>query len=123
MQVEAVDDKVTINAYIAGLWSGQFLFNLTQDPPQTMVEQMLRAQKHMNAEETLSARRSRAVQKVGGTSQASQPARQDRKRRDKGESSCKMSKPRREERRSPPRRAAEPERRYKHYTPLVATAE
>ena len=47
MQVEAVDDKVSINAYIVGLWSGQFLFNLTQDPPQTMAELMLRAQKHM----------------------------------------------------------------------------
>ena len=71
IQVESVDDKVTINACIVGLWSGQFLFNLTQDPPQTMAELMLRAQKHMNAEETLSARRSRAVQEVGGTSQAS----------------------------------------------------
>ena len=77
----------------------------------------------MNAEETLSARGSRAVQEVGGTSQAAQPARQDKKRREKTESSYKVSRLRREERRSPPGRAAEPERRHQHFTPLVAIVE
>ena len=52
-----------------------------------------------------------------------QPARQDKKRREKMESSYKTFRPRREERRSPPRRAAEPEMRHQHFTPLVATAE
>ncbi|KAH7850919.1 hypothetical protein Vadar_004634 [Vaccinium darrowii] len=59
MQVEAMEDQVSIAAYIAGLNSGQLLFNLTKDPPVTVAELIMRVQKHMNAEEALSARRSR----------------------------------------------------------------
>lgn len=59
MQVKAMEDQVSIAAYIAGLNLGQLLFNLTKDPPVTIVELMMRVQKHMNAEEALSARRSR----------------------------------------------------------------
>ncbi|KAH7845081.1 hypothetical protein Vadar_008225 [Vaccinium darrowii] len=50
---------VSIAAYIAGLNSGQLLFSLTKDPPVTVAELMMRPQKHMNAEDALSARRYR----------------------------------------------------------------
>ncbi|KAH7862285.1 hypothetical protein Vadar_002496 [Vaccinium darrowii] len=55
LQVEAMEDQVSIVAYIAGLNSGHLLFNLTKDPPVTIVELMMRVQKHMNAEEAFSA--------------------------------------------------------------------
>lgn len=59
MQVEETDDEVHIAAYIAGLYSGQFWFNLTKEPPQNMAQLMLRAQKHMNAEEAPNVKHSR----------------------------------------------------------------
>ncbi|KAH7842900.1 hypothetical protein Vadar_010305 [Vaccinium darrowii] len=59
MQVEAVEDKISIAAYISGLYSGQLLFALTKEHPTTIVELMLKAQQHMNAEDALNARRLR----------------------------------------------------------------
>ncbi|XP_058189241.1 uncharacterized protein LOC131306828 [Rhododendron vialii] len=57
VQIDAVDDNVSITAYIAGLYLGQFLYLLSQEPPKTLAELMLRAQKHMNVEEAIYARR------------------------------------------------------------------
>ncbi|KAH7864927.1 hypothetical protein Vadar_000067 [Vaccinium darrowii] len=56
--VEAVEDQVSIAAFIAGLNSGQLLFSLTKEPPITIAKLMLGAQKHMNAKDPLNARRS-----------------------------------------------------------------
>ncbi|KAI8559669.1 hypothetical protein RHMOL_Rhmol04G0191500 [Rhododendron molle] len=56
VQIYEVDDNVCITAYITGLYSRQFLYLLSQEPPKTLVEHMLRAQKHMNAEEVVYAR-------------------------------------------------------------------
>ncbi|XP_058183967.1 uncharacterized protein LOC131301614 [Rhododendron vialii] len=59
VQIDEADDNVSITAYIAGLYSEQFLYLVSQEPPKTMAELMLRAQKHMNAEKTVYARRAR----------------------------------------------------------------
>ncbi|XP_058211645.1 uncharacterized protein LOC131323822 [Rhododendron vialii] len=57
-EIEEADNSVSITAYIAGLYSRQFLYLLSQEPPKTLTEFMLRAQKHMNTEEAVYARRS-----------------------------------------------------------------
>ncbi|XP_058219832.1 uncharacterized protein LOC131330306 [Rhododendron vialii] len=59
VQIDEAGDNVSITAYIAGLYSGQFLYLVSQEPPKTLAELMLRAQKHMNAEEAVYAKRSR----------------------------------------------------------------
>ncbi|XP_058189394.1 uncharacterized protein LOC131306978 [Rhododendron vialii] len=108
VQIEEADDNVSITAYIAGLYSGQFLYLVSQEPPKTMAELMLRAQKHMNVEEAIYARRTHkrrreAVRKIGG-----EP------RNKKVDS-----------RLSPKRGLARgpPQGKYKQFTPLIATVE
>ena len=54
--VDGVDDKVVLTAFISGLQSGDFLFSVYKDPPNTMAEMMYEAQQHMNGEEALQAR-------------------------------------------------------------------
>lgn len=56
MQVENLNDKVAIDAYINRLWSGKLLYELTKEPPETMAKLLLRAQKHMNLEDVVNAR-------------------------------------------------------------------
>ncbi|XP_059654814.1 uncharacterized protein LOC132301590 [Cornus florida] len=48
LQVEEVDDKVAI-----------FLFSLSKEAPTTMTELMVRARKHMNAEDAMNARKNK----------------------------------------------------------------
>ncbi|KAI8550436.1 hypothetical protein RHMOL_Rhmol06G0106700 [Rhododendron molle] len=43
VQIDEADDIVSITVYIAGLYSGQFLYVLSQEPPKTLAELMLRA--------------------------------------------------------------------------------
>jgi hypothetical protein len=59
MQVDNADDQVAIAAYMSGLRPGQFLFSLSAEPPTNMAELMMRAQRQMNAEDTLTAHRNR----------------------------------------------------------------
>uniref|UniRef100_A0A2N9EWZ5 Integrase catalytic domain-containing protein n=1 Tax=Fagus sylvatica TaxID=28930 RepID=A0A2N9EWZ5_FAGSY len=54
--VDGADDKVVLTAFISGLQSGDFLFSVYKDPPNTMTEMMYEAQRHMNGEEALQAR-------------------------------------------------------------------
>ncbi len=55
--VDGVDDKVVLKAFIFGLQSGDFLFLVYKDPPTSMSEMMYEAQRYMNGEEALQARR------------------------------------------------------------------
>ena len=53
LEVDEVDDKVHLTTFKAGLKSRDFVASLTKNPPKTMAEALLKAQKYMNAEEAL----------------------------------------------------------------------
>lgn len=112
--MEAMDDQVSIAAYIAGLNSGQLLFSLTKDPLVTVAELMMRVHKHMNAEDALSARRSR------DDNNDFTSGRNEKRRREQTGSS-KDVKMRRSDQRSSTKKGG-PLEKYQQYTPLVATA-
>ena len=56
LQVAENDDKVILTAFMAGLRSSDFLFSLSKNPPTTMATLLSKAQKYMNAEDSLAAR-------------------------------------------------------------------
>ncbi|KAH7846136.1 hypothetical protein Vadar_010382 [Vaccinium darrowii] len=114
MQVEPMEDQVSIAAYITGLNSGQLLFSLTKDPPITVAELMMRIQKHMNAEEALSARRSR-----DDNNDFTLGRNEKRKREQTGSSKdVRMMRP---DQKSSIKKGG-PFEKYQQFTPLVATA-
>ncbi|KAH7861794.1 hypothetical protein Vadar_030932 [Vaccinium darrowii] len=115
MQVEAMEDQVSIAAYIAGLNPGQLLFNLTKDPPITIAELMMRVQKHMNAEDVLSARRSRDDNNYFAPGQSENQKREQT-------SLSKDVRIRKHDQRSSAKKGR-PLEKYQQFTPLVATAE
>ncbi|XP_058189301.1 uncharacterized protein LOC131306889 [Rhododendron vialii] len=83
VQIDEANDSVSITAYIAGLYSGQFLYLLSQEPPKTLAELMLKAQKHMNVEEAVYARRTRdGFDSQAGPSQVGEFPLPDKKRRE-----------------------------------------
>ena len=53
--MEEADDKVQLMAFKVGLKSREFVVSLMKNPPRTMVEMLLKAQKYMNAEDALVA--------------------------------------------------------------------
>ena len=55
LEVDEADDKVQLTTFKAGLKSKEFVVSLTKNPPKTMAEMLLKAQKYMNAEDTLAA--------------------------------------------------------------------
>ena len=55
LEVDEMDDKVQLTTFKAGLKSRDFVASLTKNPPKTMAEALLKAQKYMNAEEALAA--------------------------------------------------------------------
>ena len=55
LDIDEVDDKVLLTTFKAGLKSKEFVVSLTKNPPKTMVEMLLKAQKYMNAEDALVA--------------------------------------------------------------------
>ena len=55
LEVDEADDKVQLTTFKAGLKSKEFVVSLTKNPLKTMVEMLLKAQKYMNAEDTLAA--------------------------------------------------------------------
>ncbi|XP_075633730.1 uncharacterized protein LOC142606232 [Castanea sativa] len=55
LEVDKADDKVQLTTFKAGLKSRKFVVSLTKNPPKTMAEMLLKAQKYMNAEDTLAA--------------------------------------------------------------------
>ncbi|XP_059654698.1 uncharacterized protein LOC132301465 [Cornus florida] len=58
-QVEEVDDKVALTAFMGGLQTSKFLFSLSKEAPTSMTELMVRAWKHMNAEDAMNARKNK----------------------------------------------------------------
>ena len=55
LEVDEADDKVQLTTFKAGLKSRDFVASLAKNPPKTMAETLLKAQKYMNAEEALAA--------------------------------------------------------------------
>ncbi|XP_030970510.1 uncharacterized protein LOC115990880 [Quercus lobata] len=55
LEVDEVDDKVQLTTFKAGLRSRDLMASLAKNPPKTMAEMLLKAQKYMNAEDALAA--------------------------------------------------------------------
>ncbi|XP_075665223.1 uncharacterized protein LOC142634857 [Castanea sativa] len=55
LEVDDADDKVQLTTFKAGLKSREFFISLAKNPPRTMAEMLLKAQKYMNAEDALAA--------------------------------------------------------------------
>jgi hypothetical protein len=55
MKIDRPKEDVTVTAFMAGLRKGDFLYELCKDPPETILELMYEATKHMNAEDALEA--------------------------------------------------------------------
>ncbi|XP_050278033.1 uncharacterized protein LOC126719536 [Quercus robur] len=55
LEVNEADDKVHLTTFKAGLKSKDFVASVAKNPPKTMAEALLKAQKYMNAEEALAA--------------------------------------------------------------------
>ena len=53
--LEVADDKVQLTTFKAGLKSREFVVSFAKNPPKTMAEMLLKAQKYMNAEDALAA--------------------------------------------------------------------
>lgn len=51
--MDEADDKVQLTTFKAGLRSRELVTSLAKNPPKTMAEMLLKAQKYMNAEDTL----------------------------------------------------------------------
>ena len=53
LEVDGTDDKMQLTTFKAGLKSREFVVSLVKNPPKTMVEMLLKAQKYMNAKDAL----------------------------------------------------------------------
>ena len=63
LEVDEADDKVQLTTFKAGLKSKEFVMSLAKNPPKTMAEMLLKAQKYMNDKDALAAIRD--VEKPG----------------------------------------------------------
>jgi len=55
LEVDEADDKVQLTTFKVGLKSREFVMSLAKNPPKTMANMLLKAQKYMNDEEALAA--------------------------------------------------------------------
>ena len=55
LEIDEADDKVHLTTFKVGLKPRDFVASLAKNPPKTMAEALLKAQKYMNAEEALAA--------------------------------------------------------------------
>ena len=55
LEMDEANDKLQLTTFKARLKSREFVVSLAKNPPRTMVEMLLKAQKYMNAEDTLAA--------------------------------------------------------------------
>ncbi|XP_050240950.1 uncharacterized protein LOC126689815 [Quercus robur] len=55
LEVDEADDKVQLTTFKVGLRSRDLVASLAKNPPKTMAEMLLKAQKYMNAEDALTA--------------------------------------------------------------------
>ena len=63
LEVDETDDKVQLTTFKAGLRSRDLVASLAKNPPKTMVEMLLKAQKYMNADDAVAAIKD--VEKLG----------------------------------------------------------
>ena len=63
LEVDEVDNKVQLTTFKARLKSREFMVSLAKNPPKIMAEMLLKAQKYMNAKDTLAAIKN--VEKIG----------------------------------------------------------
>ena len=57
LEVDEANDKVQLTTFKTGLKSREFVVSLAKNPPKTMVEMLLKAQKYMNAEDALATKK------------------------------------------------------------------
>ena len=55
LEVDEADDKVQLTTFKAGLRSRDLMASLAKNPPKTMAEMLLKAQKYMNTEDAVAA--------------------------------------------------------------------
>ena len=55
LEVDEVDNKVQLMTFKAGSKSREFMVSLSKNPPKTMAEMLLQAQKYMNSKDALVA--------------------------------------------------------------------
>ena len=53
LEVDEANDKVQLTTFKARLKSREFVVSLAKNPPKTMAEMLLKAQKYMNVEDAL----------------------------------------------------------------------
>ena len=63
LEVDKADNKVQLTTFKAGLKSKEFVVSLVKNPPKTMTEMLMKAQKYINAEDALAA--TKDVEKPG----------------------------------------------------------
>ena len=63
LEVDEADDEVQLTTFKVGLKSEEFMVSLAKNPPKTMAEMLLKAQKYMNAKDALVAIKD--VEKIG----------------------------------------------------------
>ena len=63
LEVDEVDDKVQLTTFKAGLRSRDLMASLAKNPPRTMAEMLIKAQKYMNAENAVATIRD--IKKLG----------------------------------------------------------
>ena len=63
LEVDEANDKVQLTTFKVGLRSRDLVASLAKNPPKTMAEMLLKAQKYMNAEDALAAIKD--VEKLG----------------------------------------------------------
>ena len=56
LQEDEAEDQVLLTTFQAGLRSEDFLFLITKNPPTTMADLLLKAQKYMNAKDVLATK-------------------------------------------------------------------
>nr|XP_023871775.1 uncharacterized protein LOC111984375 [Quercus suber] len=61
LEVDEADDMVQLTTFKAGLKSRDLVSSLAKNPPKTMAEMLLKAQKYMNAEDALAAIRDKEI--------------------------------------------------------------
>ena len=63
LEVDEPNDKVQLTIFKVGLKSREFMVSLVKNPPKTMAEMLLKAQKYMNTEDALATIKD--VEKLG----------------------------------------------------------
>ncbi|XP_059638805.1 uncharacterized protein LOC132281084 [Cornus florida] len=79
LQVDEADDKVALTAFMGGLHISRFLFSLSKEPPTSMAKLLVKARKHMNVDDTMSARKRKEGKDRKTDKKRSQPGAKDEK--------------------------------------------